>query len=98
MKKKVVLAYSGGLDTSYCVIYLTRDLGLEVHSVLVNTGGFSEEELKQVEKRAYDMGVTSHKTVDEVENYYESSIKYLIFGNVLKNATYPQIGRASCRE
>ncbi len=89
MKKKVVLAYSGGLDTSYCVIYLTRDLGLEVHSVLVNTGGFSEEELNQVEKRAYDMGVTSHKTVDEVENYYESSIKYLIFGNVLKNATYP---------
>ena len=89
MKKKVVLAYSGGLDTSYCVIYLTRDLGLEVHSVLVNTGGFSEEELNQVEKRAYDMGVTSHRTVDEVENYYESSIKYLIFGNVLKNATYP---------
>lgn len=89
MKKKVVLAYSGGLDTSYCVIYLTRDLGLEVHSVLVNTGGFSEEELKQVEKRAYDMGVTSHRTVNEVENYYESSIKYLIFGNVLKNATYP---------
>ena len=89
MKKKVVLAYSGGLDTSYCVIYLTRDLGLEVHSVLVNTGGFSKEELNQVEKRAYDMGVTSHRTVDEVENYYESSIKYLIFGNVLKNATYP---------
>lgn len=89
MKKKVVLAYSGGLDTSYCVIYLTRDLGLEVHSVLVNTGGFSEEELNQVEKRAYDMGVTSHRTVNEVENYYESSIKYLIFGNVLKNATYP---------
>jgi argininosuccinate synthase len=89
MKKKVVLAYSGGLDTSYCVIYLTRDLGLEVHSVLVNTGGFSEEELNQVEKRAYAMGVTSHRTVDEVENYYESSIKYLIFGNVLKNATYP---------
>lgn len=89
MKKKVVLAYSGGLDTSYCVIYLTRDLGLEVHSVLVNTGGFSEEELKQVEKRAYEMGVTSHKTVDETQNYYDSSIKYLIFGNVLKNATYP---------
>jgi len=89
MKKKVVLAYSGGLDTSYCVIYLTRDLGLEVHSVLVNTGGFSEEELKQVEKRAYEMGVTSHRTVDETQNYYESSIKYLIFGNVLKNATYP---------
>jgi len=89
MKKKVVLAYSGGLDTSYCVIYLTRDLGLEVHSVLVNTGGFSQEELDQIEKRAYSMGVTSHKTVDEVDNYYESNVKYLIFGNVLKNATYP---------
>lgn len=89
MKKKVVLAYSGGLDTSYCVVYLTRELDLEVHSVLVNTGGFTEDELKQVEKRAYAMGVTSHHTVDESENYYESSIKYLIFGNVLKNATYP---------
>src|SRR5690606_27903598 len=89
MKKKVVLAYSGGLDTSYCVVYLTRELNLEVHSVLVNTGGFTEDELKQVEERAYDMGVTSHHTVDESENYYESSIKYLIFGNVLKNATYP---------
>lgn len=89
MKKKVVLAYSGGLDTSYCVVYLTRELNLEVHSVLVNTGGFTEDELKQVEERAYAMGVTSHRTVDESENYYESSIKYLIFGNVLKNATYP---------
>jgi len=89
MKKKVVLAYSGGLDTSYCVIYLTRDLGLEVHSVLVDTGGFTDDELKQVEKRAYEMGVTSHRAVDETQNYYESSIKYLIFGNVLKNATYP---------
>lgn len=89
MKKKVVLAYSGGLDTSYCVVYLTHELDLEVHSVLVNTGGFTEDELKQVEKRAYAMGVTSHHTVDESENYYESSIKYLIFGNVLKNATYP---------
>lgn len=89
MKKKVVLAYSGGLDTSYCVIYLSRELDLEVHSVLVNTGGFTDEELKQVEERAYAMGVSSHHAVDESENYYESSIKYLIFGNVLKNATYP---------
>jgi len=89
MKKKVVLAYSGGLDTSYCVIYLTRDLGLEVHSVLVDTGGFTDDELKQVEKRAYEMGVTTHRAVNETQNYYESSIKYLIFGNVLKNATYP---------
>ena len=89
MKKKVVLAYSGGLDTSYCVVYLTRELGLEVHSVLVNTGGFSEDELQQIEARAYEMGVSSHHTVNETENYYNSSIRYLIFGNVLKNATYP---------
>jgi argininosuccinate synthase len=89
MKKKVVLAYSGGLDTSYCVVYLTRELGLEVHSVLVNTGGFSDDELQQIESRAYEMGVSSHHTVNETENYYNSSIRYLIFGNVLKNATYP---------
>jgi len=87
--KKVVLAFSGGLDTSFCCIYLSRDLGLEVHSVIVNTGGFSEEELAQIEKRAYELGVTSHAVVDETEDYYRDSIKYLIFGNVLKNATYP---------
>jgi len=89
MKKKVVLAFSGGLDTSFCCIYLTKDRGLEVHSVIVNTGGFSDEELKQIEKRAYALGVTSHAVVDETLNYYESCIKYLVFGNVLKNATYP---------
>lgn len=89
MKKKVVLAFSGGLDTSFCCIYLTKDRDLEVHSVIVNTGGFSEEELKQIEKRAYALGVTSHAVVDETMNYYESCIKYLVFGNVLKNSTYP---------
>ncbi|SEL73776.1 argininosuccinate synthase [Parapedobacter koreensis] len=87
--KKVVLAFSGGLDTSFCCIYLSRDLGLEVHSVIVNTGGFSSQELAQIEKRAYSLGVKSHAVVDETQNYYDSSIKYLIFGNVLKNATYP---------
>ncbi|WP_270089395.1 argininosuccinate synthase [Sphingobacterium sp. SYP-B4668] len=87
--KKVVLAFSGGLDTSFCCIYLTQDLGLEVHSVIVNTGGFSKDELDQIEKRAYELGVKSHAVVDETENYYRDSIKYLIFGNVLKNATYP---------
>ncbi len=86
---KVVLAFSGGLDTSFCCIYLTKDLGLEVHSVIVDTGGFSAEELVQIEKRAYSLGVKSHAVVDETQNYYDSSIKYLIFGNVLKNATYP---------
>ncbi|GGH25767.1 argininosuccinate synthase [Sphingobacterium alkalisoli] len=87
--KKVVLAFSGGLDTSFCCIYLTRDLGLEVHSVVVNTGGFSKEEIQHIEKRAYELGVKSHTTIDETENYYRETIKYLIFGNVLKNATYP---------
>lgn len=89
MKKKVVLAFSGGLDTSFCAIHLTRDLDLEVHSVIVNTGGFSDQELKQIEERAYALGVTSHSVVDETENFYTSCIKYLVFGNVLKNATYP---------
>ena len=89
MKKKVVLAFSGGLDTSFCCIYLTKDRDLEVHSVIVNTGGFSDEELQQIEQRAYSLGVTSHAVVDETQNYYDSCIKYLVFGNVLKNATYP---------
>ncbi|PRD51244.1 argininosuccinate synthase [Sphingobacterium gobiense] len=87
--KKVVLAFSGGLDTSFCCIYLTKDLGLEVHSVVVNTGGFSDDELKAIEERAYDLGVKSHTAINETENYYRDTIKYLIFGNVLKNATYP---------
>ena len=87
--KKVVLAFSGGLDTSFCCIYLSKDLGLEVHSVVVNTGGFSAEEIKNIEARAYELGVKSHTTIDETENYYRDTIKYLIFGNVLKNATYP---------
>jgi argininosuccinate synthase len=89
MKKKVVLAFSGGLDTSFCAIYLSQDLNLEVHSVLVNTGGFDAKELAQIEQRAYALGVTSHAVVDETENYYKNCIKYLVFGNVLKNATYP---------
>ncbi len=87
--EKVVLAFSGGLDTSFCCIYLSRDLGMEVHSVIVNTGGFSEEELQAIEQRAYALGVKSHATIDETESYYRDTIKYLIFGNVLKNATYP---------
>ncbi|WP_410220942.1 argininosuccinate synthase [Pedobacter sp.] len=89
MKKKVVLAFSGGLDTSFCCIYLAKDRDLEVHSVVVNTGGFSEEELLEIEKKAYSLGVASHAAVDETENYYNDSIKYLVYGNVLKNATYP---------
>lgn len=89
MVKKVVLGFSGGLDTSYCVKYLTEEKGYEVHSIIVNTGGFSEEELKQVEAHAYSLGVVSHKSVNAVKSYYDSIIKYLIYGNVLKNNTYP---------
>lgn len=89
MAKKVVLGFSGGLDTSYCVKYLTEEKGYEVHSIIVNTGGFDKEELKQIEEHAYKLGVKTHKTVDAIQNYYDSIIKYLIFGNVLKNNTYP---------
>ena len=87
--KKVVLAYSGGLDTTYCAIYLAKVRGMEIHAVTVNTGGFSEEELKRIEERAYSLGVKSFKAVDVTKAYYESCIKYLVFGNVLKNAVYP---------
>jgi len=87
--EKVVLGFSGGLDTTYCVKYLTEDKGLEVHSVVVNTGGFTEDELKKIEAHAYALGVKSHTSVDAVKGYYDSIIKYLIFGNVLKNNTYP---------
>ena len=87
--KKIVLGFSGGLDTSYCVKYLSEDKGYEVHSVIVNTGGFTEEELKKIEAHAYTLGVKTHTTVDAVSSYYDSIIKYLIYGNVLKNNTYP---------
>jgi argininosuccinate synthase len=89
MSKKVVLGFSGGLDTSYCVKYLTEEKGYEVHSIIVNTGGFTKEELKHIEQHAHNLGVKSHKTVNAVRNYYDSIIKYLVFGNVLKNNTYP---------
>ena len=87
--KKVVLGFSGGLDTSYCVKYLGEDKGFEVHSIIVNTGGFNDDELKQIEAHAYKLGVKSHTTVNAVKGYYDRILKYLIFGNVLKNNTYP---------
>jgi len=89
MNKKVVLAFSGGLDTSYCAIYLSQDRGYEVHTITINTGGFSATEISEIEKRALSLGVASHKTVDETKNYYDKVIKFLVFGNVLKNGTYP---------
>ena len=88
-KRKIVLGFSGGLDTSFCVKYLTIDKGYEVHSVIVNTGGFTPEELKTIEQHAYTLGVTTHTTVDAVKDYYDTIIKYLVFGNCLKNNTYP---------
>ncbi len=87
--KKVVLAYSGGLDTTYCAVYLKKVKGLEVHALTVNTGGFTNEEISAIEKRAMDLGVSSFKSVDVTEDYYQSCIRFLVFGNVLKNATYP---------
>ena len=89
MKKKVVLAVSGGLDTSYCAIYLSNELNLEVHAVIVNTGGFNKDELFDIENKAKQLGVDSFQVIDETKNYYDSVIKYLVFGNVLKNNTYP---------
>ena len=87
--KKVVLAFSGGLDTSYCAIYLAKEMGLEVHAALANTGGFSADELADIRRRALALGVKSFVILDVAHDYYEHSIRYMIFGNVLKNGTYP---------
>ena len=89
MKKKVVLAFSGGLDTSFCAMYLSQEKGYEVYTALANTGGFSEEDLKKIEERAYKLGAKKHVSLDITKEYYEKSIKYMIFGNVLRNGTYP---------
>ncbi|RRB04304.1 argininosuccinate synthase [Larkinella rosea] len=88
-QKKVVLAFSGGLDTSFCVKYLSEDLGYEIHSVLVDTGGFSEADLKAIEERAYSLGVKHHTAIAKTDDYYQQCLKYLVFGNILKNNTYP---------
>jgi argininosuccinate synthase len=88
-QKKVVLAFSGGLDTSFCVKYLTEDRGMDVYSVLVDTGGFSDDELNAIEERAYSLGVKSHTTISKTDDYYQHCLKFLVFGNVLKNNTYP---------
>lgn len=89
MSNKVVLAYSGGLDTTFCAIYLRKIKNLEIHALTVNTGGFSAQEIDQIAARAKRLGVASFECVDVTSEYYESCIKYLVFGNVLKNATYP---------
>ncbi|MGN6476836.1 MAG: argininosuccinate synthase [Flavipsychrobacter sp.] len=87
--KKVVLAYSGGLDTTYCAVYLQEQMELEVHAVTVQTGGFSDEELGGIKERALSLGVKSFEVIDVTKQYYEQCIKYLVYGNVLKNNVYP---------
>ncbi|MEZ4988020.1 MAG: argininosuccinate synthase [Saprospiraceae bacterium] len=89
MKKKVVVAYSGGLDTSFCIKHLTAERGMEVHALTVDTGGFSQEELTQMEARARMLGAASYKAVDVTRRLYDECLKYLVFGNALRNQTYP---------
>ena len=87
--KKLVLAYSGGLDTSYCAVHLSKDLGFEVHAVSVNTGGFTQEEINTIKDKALAIGASTYQNIEAKTTYYNKVVKYLIFGNVLKNNTYP---------
>jgi len=89
MKEKLVLGFSGGLDTTYCAKYLSKDRDFEVHTVTVNTGGFSSEELQHIENHALAIGAVSHMNINAEKDYYDRIIKYLIYGNVLKNNSYP---------
>ena len=88
-KKKVVLAFSGGLDTSFAVKYLSEDLGYEVHTAIANTGGFSDNDLKEIERKALALGAKSHASLDITREYYDRAIKYMVAGDVLRNGTYP---------
>nr|WP_298997132.1 argininosuccinate synthase domain-containing protein [uncultured Allomuricauda sp.] len=87
--KKLVLAYSGGLDTSYCAKYLSKEENFDVHAVSVNTGGFTETEIQEIEEKALQLGAASYTSIDAIATFYEKVVKYLIFGNVLRNNTYP---------
>jgi len=88
-KEHVVLAYSGGLDTSFCVKYLQEEKGLDVHAVLVQTGGYSDAQLEAVKEKALQLGAVKFEVVDATRDYYDKCLRYLIFGNVLRNQTYP---------
>jgi argininosuccinate synthase len=88
-KSTVLLAFSGGLDTTYCAIYLANEKNLEVHTAILNTGGFSKDELKRIEKHAYALGVKKHYTLDETDTYYKECIRFLVYGNVLRGGVYP---------
>jgi argininosuccinate synthase len=87
--RKIVIAYSGGLDTSYCAKYLSLQKNNEVHAVSVNTGGFTLEEIDNISAKALKMGATTYKNINAISTFYQKVVKYLVFGNVLKNNTYP---------
>lgn len=89
MKERLVLAYSGGLDTSFCLKYLAKEKGFEVYTVIINTGGFTVMELESIEARAYELGSSKHVSIDITSSYYQQCIKYMVYGNILRNNTYP---------
>ena len=89
MGKKVLLAFSGGLDTSFCAKYLSADKGMDVYTAVANTGGFSAEDLQRIEDKAYKLGSKGHVALDVTDEYYQKSIRYMVYGNVLRNGTYP---------
>ena len=89
MREKVILAFSGGLDTSFCVKYLSEEKGFDVYTITANTGGFSQEELDAIEKRAVQLGSKGHASIDITDDYYHKCIRYMVYGNVLRNNTYP---------
>ena len=86
--KKLVLAYSGGLDTSYCLMKLSQE-GYEVHAISVNTGGFNNQEIQEMKSKALRMGAKTYQSINALNTFYNKVVKYLVFGNVLKNNTYP---------
>ena len=87
-RKKLVLAYSGGLDTSYCLMKLSK-AGYEVHAVTINTGGFDTKDAEVLKTKALQMGAHTYQSVNALKTFYQKVVRYLIYGNVLKNNTYP---------